>query len=191
MEKINTEIIINSLFAIGFDKVDSLLFTYVLGKLSNDSIALERVELEEREFSENFNKYVEYSDTFYQLKYGYSMDSIVSLMPIQNIELSLIKVLNTNKFLIQYLKELDFREIIVKKIIALGIDRINDYEMLFSKKEKEIISNMFGIDDMYRYYSIKHLQKYRKREEQQERENKRMIEYLDNRIQEEKCKKLK
>ena len=180
MEKINTEIIINSLFAIGFDKVDSLLFTYVLGKLSNDSIALERFEFEERIFSENFNKYVEYSDTFYQLKYGYSTD-----------DLPLIKVLNTNKSLIQYLKELDFRKIIVRKIIALGIDRINDYEMLFSKKEKEIISNMFGIDDMYRYYSIKHLQKYRKREEQQERENKRMIEYLDNRIQEEKCKKLK
>ncbi len=34
MEKINTEILVSSLFTIGFDKVDALLYTYTLGQLS-------------------------------------------------------------------------------------------------------------------------------------------------------------
>lgn len=38
MEKINSEILISTLFLIGFDRVDSLLFKYVLGKLSIDNI---------------------------------------------------------------------------------------------------------------------------------------------------------
>ena len=37
MEKINTEILVSSLFTIGFDKVDSLLYTYTLGQLSIDN----------------------------------------------------------------------------------------------------------------------------------------------------------
>ena len=37
MEKINTEILVSSLFKIGFDKVDSLLYTNTLGKLSIDN----------------------------------------------------------------------------------------------------------------------------------------------------------
>ena len=36
MEKINTESLISSLFILGFDQVDSVLFTYTLGKLSLD-----------------------------------------------------------------------------------------------------------------------------------------------------------
>lgn len=38
MEKINSEILISTLFLIGFDRVDSLLFKYTLGKLSVDNI---------------------------------------------------------------------------------------------------------------------------------------------------------
>ena len=38
MEKINSEILISTLFLIGFDRVDSLLFKYALGKLSIDNI---------------------------------------------------------------------------------------------------------------------------------------------------------
>ena len=34
MEKINSEMIISSLFVIGFDKVDPLLYAYTLGQLS-------------------------------------------------------------------------------------------------------------------------------------------------------------
>ena len=37
MEKINTEILVSSLFSIGFDKVDVALFTYTLWQLSIDN----------------------------------------------------------------------------------------------------------------------------------------------------------
>ena len=37
MEVINTETLVSSLFAVGFDKVDSILFTHTLGKLSIDT----------------------------------------------------------------------------------------------------------------------------------------------------------
>ena len=43
MEKINSEILISTLFLIGFDRVDSLLFKYTLGKLSIDNIEKKRV----------------------------------------------------------------------------------------------------------------------------------------------------
>lgn len=40
MEKINSEILISTLFLIDFDRVDSLLFKYVLWKLSTDNNGL-------------------------------------------------------------------------------------------------------------------------------------------------------
>lgn len=36
METINTETVVSSLFKVGFDKVDSVLFTFVLAKISMD-----------------------------------------------------------------------------------------------------------------------------------------------------------
>ena len=38
MEKINTEILVSSLFKLGFDKVDSILFTYTLAKITIDGV---------------------------------------------------------------------------------------------------------------------------------------------------------
>lgn len=60
MEKINTEILISSLISIGFDKVDSLLYTYTLAKLTTDNYRLKTFCFEEKEFSQTFNKYIEY-----------------------------------------------------------------------------------------------------------------------------------
>ena len=36
MEKINTELLISSLFKLWFDKIDAILFTYTLGKITKD-----------------------------------------------------------------------------------------------------------------------------------------------------------
>ena len=47
MEKINTEILVSSLFVIGFDKVDALLYTYTLGQLSLDNQKLQLFEFED------------------------------------------------------------------------------------------------------------------------------------------------
>ena len=157
MEKINTEIIISSLFMVGFDKVDSILYTYILGKLMEDNVDLKEYEFKESIPSSNFNKYVDYDGNIFKLKNGLSLNSMINLTYLKDMELPLYKELLTNKKLIKYLNDLDYREIILKKINLLGFDRINDFNILFSNKEKEIIYKMFGIDNMLRERSIKYL----------------------------------
>ena len=56
------------------------------------------------------------------------------------------RMLNVNPVLLDYLKQFDFREVIYRKIQAcnFNLDNLSSY---FCKKEKEIIADMFGIDD--------------------------------------------
>ena len=51
MEKINTETLVSSLFVIGFDKVDALLYTYTLGQLSLDNQKLQLFKFEQLQIS--------------------------------------------------------------------------------------------------------------------------------------------
>ena len=60
MEKINTETLVSSLFVIGFDKVDALLYTYTLGQLSLDNQKLQLFKFEDSSMSQKFNDYVDY-----------------------------------------------------------------------------------------------------------------------------------
>ena len=45
MININSEMLVSSLFVLGFDSVDSMLFTYTLGKLSLDNQKLKLLTL--------------------------------------------------------------------------------------------------------------------------------------------------
>ena len=182
MSKINSEIIVSSLLTMGFDKVDSLLYTFVLGRITIDNVGLKMFDFEEQQPSDTFNKYIEYDKMIFKFKEGYNINSIVSLKPKQNIELPLYKVLNVNSLLIEYLKGIDFKEIIVKKIMTLGIDKINNYEELFSDKEKEIIVDMFGIGKMNKEKDQRQMQIYKNMMDQEERDNERMLAFLDSMI---------
>ena len=142
MEKINTEILVSSLFAIGFDRVDPLLFTYTLGQLSIDNQELQLFEFEDSETHQLFNIFVDYDGIVYKLKDGLTIDTEVICDDV--VVYPLIKLLNTNKKLIEYLSQLDFRKIIKCKIDALGPERIDKYDELFSSKEKEIMYEMYG-----------------------------------------------
>ena len=71
MEKINTEILVSSLFSIGFDKVDAVLFTYTLGQLSIDNKQLQLFEFEDSETHQIFNKYLDYDGIVFKLKANY------------------------------------------------------------------------------------------------------------------------
>lgn len=146
MEKINTEILVSSLFAIGFDKVDALLYTYTLGQLSIDNQQLQLFEFEDSEIHKIFNKYVDYDGITFKLKDGITLDTMASYNGEKFYPLR--KMLNINRKLIEYLSELDFRKIILKKIESLGADRLEIFDLLFSDKEKEIICEMFGIEHM-------------------------------------------
>ena len=65
MEKINTEILVSSLFAIGFDKVDALLYTYTLGQLSIDNQKLQLFEFENSETNQNYLFYLHLTIQFF------------------------------------------------------------------------------------------------------------------------------
>ncbi len=151
MEKINTEILVSSLFTIGFDKVDALLYTYTLGQLSIDNQKLQLFEFEDSEPSQKFNDYVDYDGTIFKLKDGVTLETNVS--PVANHVWPLGKALHTDKKLIEYLGSLNFANIVQKKARIIGLESLQEKEKLFSSKEKEILYEMFGVsslDDIYR-----------------------------------------
>ena len=140
MEKISTEILISSLLAIGFDKVDALLYTYTLGQLSIDNQKLQLFDFEDSETSQIFNEYVDYNGIIFKLKDGITLETNVS--PVENHVWPLRKALHTSKKLIDYLSRLDFRKIIIKKVEELGVDRIDNLVLLFSNKERNIMRDI-------------------------------------------------
>ena len=84
MEKINIEIIISSLFALGFDKVDSKLLMFMLGRIVTDNKELNIFDIEKDEnLCETFNKYITYENSVYKFKEGYNITSMITL-PIRN-----------------------------------------------------------------------------------------------------------
>ena len=143
MEKINSEILVSSLFKVGFDKVDSVFYTFVLGELK---VLNAPFKFEESEYSETFKKYVDYKDLIYKLKDGITLDTMVNNDNEHYFPLK--RMLNSNIRLVEYLKTLDYKKIIIKKISFLGIENIYKFKELFSNKEKEIIYNIFGMDKM-------------------------------------------
>lgn len=176
MERINTEILVSSLFVIGFDKVDAFLYTYTLGQLSIDNNKLQIFEFEESETSQKFNEFVDYDGIIFKLKDGISLETNVS--PVENRVWPLGKALQTNKKLIEYLSQLDFRKIIIKKIESLGVDRIDSFDLLFSNKEKKIMYNMFGIENMHRENSIRQTQIYNELYNQESRDVDIMLRWI-------------
>lgn len=137
MEKINTEILVSSLFVIGFDRVDASLYTYTLGKLSIDNQQMQLFEFEDSEPHIIFSKYVDCDGIIFRLKDGITLDTMVSYNDEKFYPLR--KMLNTNKRLIEYLSQLDFSEIIVRKLKDCGF---NIYDGRFSEKELKLIEEL-------------------------------------------------
>lgn len=141
MEKINTEVLVSSLFSIGFDKVDTVLFTYTLGQLSIDNQQLQLFDFEDSETYQMFNKYVDYDGIAFKLKGEITLDTMVSYNNERFYPLK--KMLNTNKKLIEYLSQLDFSEIVLKKAKLYGMQNIEQVDKYrFSNKELEILQKL-------------------------------------------------
>ena len=98
MININSEMLVSSLFVLGFDSVDSMLFTYTLGKLSLDNHKLNLFEFKDDLTTNTFNKYVDYNGITFKLKEGYSLDTNVS--PIEGHNFPLRYAIQTNKKLL-------------------------------------------------------------------------------------------
>jgi hypothetical protein len=139
MEKINTESLISSLFILGFDQVDPVLFTYTLGKLSLDDKE-KQFYFEEQEPSIVFKKYVDYEEVVCKLKDGLTLDSMASYN--DEVFYPLRKMLNSNKSLIEYLSQLDFNEIVSRKAESYGVKSVEDASpILFCEKEIYILQS--------------------------------------------------
>ncbi len=138
METINTETLVTSLFRVGFDKVDSILFSYTLGSIKSNEEGRKNFYFDDRMLSSWFTTYVEFKDGLFSLKEGYSLDSMVETP--SNANVPLCHLLLTNRKLTDYLKTLDFTEIISKKVLILGENSIEESPSLYSEKEKEIIN---------------------------------------------------
>ena len=141
MEKINSEILLSSLLLNGFNQVDGLLYTYILGKLSKDNH--KEFIFEDCPPSPIFKTYVDFDGVVCKLRDGISLETNVS--PSENHHFPLKQALQSNEKLLDYLDNIDYRVIIMRKINALGLDRIDELELYFSEKEKEIIKEMFGM----------------------------------------------
>ncbi|MBQ8891935.1 MAG: hypothetical protein IJ068_03615 [Bacilli bacterium] len=143
MEKINMEIIISSLLLSGFDKVDSVLFTLVLGKIVLDNVNSQKFKYEDEKNSKVYNDYINHDGVIFNLKEGITLDMNVS--PLDNHVFPLRKALHTSKELLEYFAELDFNDIVSRKIESFGgYENISPEKLdyFFSNKEKEIIENI-------------------------------------------------
>ena len=139
IERINLEIILSTLFIFGFEKIDSILYTYILGKIFSDNPNLHLFEYEEAELSSNFNKYFEYDGVFYKFKDGISLDTNVSVL--ENHFWPLSRSINYSSVLLKYLDDVNLEEIVRRKIEKLCIDDINSPDAILCNKEKEIITS--------------------------------------------------
>lgn len=140
MEKINSEILISSLFNLGFDKVDTALFTHTLGKISTADVSKKFI-FEDDKFSDTFEKYVTYDGSVFKLKEGYTLNTNVS--QIDGFVWPIKEALKTNICLMNCLSNLDFKEIVLKKAQLYGYsapDQIDDD--IFSSKEIEILKGL-------------------------------------------------
>ena len=137
MEKISTEILVSTLFNLGFDSVDSVLFTYTLGKLSLVDKERQFV-FEEREPGIGFKEYVDCSGITMKIKDGYTLDTNVSsndkmVIPVR-------KTLFGSRTLLEYLSNFDFSEIIWEKAKAYSVQSTENVNPdLFCEKEIEIL----------------------------------------------------
>lgn len=137
METINTEAMVTSLFRNGFDRVDPLLFSFTLAALKMDDEARRKFSYKDKPLSEWFGKSVELDNGTLKLKDGYTLDSEV--MNVSGISIPLSSMLQTNKKLTEYLGNLDFTEIVSKKVSSLGERSTEENPLLFSEKEKEML----------------------------------------------------
>lgn len=130
MEKINTEILISSLLKAGYDKIDPLLFTFILNKITEENEKSKKFKFVDEEYSEVFNKYVDHSEPIIKLKEG-----------------AVISELNTNVELIEMIETINIRNVALEKMKMLyKLEKINQFKDFFSTKEEQALYNEFDIE---------------------------------------------
>ena len=142
MVKVNQEYIISALFLLGFDKVSDSLFSYVLGKVVLEENGF---VFSDEDYCGFFKSVVMHDEYGFRLKNGYTLSTNISLVP--NTIATIRDTLNAPKALITYLNNIDYKEYILSRI--RGYESGENYSSNeYSIKEKRMIADMFGYDDM-------------------------------------------
>ena len=137
MYNISTEDIVKSLFAMGFEKVDTVLFGLVL---STSKFEENGFKFSDLPLTQIFLRYMDYDGYVFTFKEGVTLDTE---MPIsKNYSWTLRRLFNHNR-LINYLSTLDFKDIVLRKIKYLGEERLEEFDYLFSEKEKKLAPEYF------------------------------------------------
>ena len=135
MEELNMEKIISTLFVMGFDEVDSILYSFLLRKLMKEKDFFEIFSFKNIEPSQDFSRYVELNGYKNKLKEGYTLES--NLSPVEGKYWPLARLLEnkSSKTLMDFLDSIDLGEVIEKKVNALGEERIKNNPSLLCSKE--------------------------------------------------------
>lgn len=161
--KVSMENLFNSLFILGYDKVDSFLFMAVWGNLyfdyrdkknntfiyNNKEYNCELEFIKNNKLSKDFLFCVDDYFGGYKLINSNIMDTnVANIMEVDNINYLYGKCITTlnNQLLANYIdKNIDMNRVVVQKIANYGINNINNYSDIFCGKEKDMIVNIFGI----------------------------------------------
>lgn len=135
---ISTEDIVKVLFLMGFDKVDSTLFVFVLAtaKLEENDF-----KFSDLPFTQIFLRYVDYDGIVFTLKEGVTLETEISIS--KTYSWTLKKLFSHNR-LINHLSKLNFRDLVIHKIQHIGEERLEEFDYLFSEKEKKLVPEYFA-----------------------------------------------
>lgn len=110
----------------------------VLAKLTLNNQIEEQFTLEDEDFSSLFCQNIEFDGNVFKIKGNEGLDTTV--MVIDGKPYSLRRMLKCNEKLMEQMRQLDFEEIIRRKINIMGEDKVYIYRDFFSSKEIDIIN---------------------------------------------------
>lgn len=138
MYNISTEDIVKSLFAMGFEKVDTVLFGLVIATTKFEGNGFKFSDLP---FTQIFLKYMNYDGVIFTFKEGVTLDTEITISKNHSWTIRRLFIHNT---LINYLSTLDFKDIVLRKIKYLGEEKLEEFDYLFSEKEKKLAPEYFN-----------------------------------------------
>jgi len=151
--KVNTENLLSALIILGYDKIDSFTFTAIMANMNLFDSEYEIEFVKDSELSKPFLYCVDSNIPFmYSIKENCNLSTNVSsAMKLNGIEYTFKEYISSpnNVLLAEFIdKYIDLKMIIIRKLITYGVDNINNFPHLFCDKEKNIIMEIFGINEM-------------------------------------------
>lgn len=157
MDVINTELIVMSLLGIGFDKVDNMLLALVTGKIILDCKNT-GFKFEDTKPSSLFLENIKYDGTCFKIKENiFAFKNFSKEYSKEHLN---VRLRNQNRKLTEYLKSINYTDIVLSKIYFLNITDYKERLELFSKKEIEIIKSYYKEDNFK--MKIKNLNTFKK-----------------------------